>query len=1164
MRQTGWYVPLSWVLSILVTLPALAADPRPYSTRPGSCDGYANYADELRTFDFQLVRQVDLTDRTSEVPTSEVQIGFRARNIERGEFFGATVIPDIEALATSLGAVRESLSLVPATLGGIPAFADDLSPATPITLRLPTANVQDLIDGLNSGLVPVTVHADESTILQPGIESISWGGTEEAYYVLARDQFGANPEPHPPPYALDESFTFVLVALMQDASSAFDSWQAGATLYLTEDTTRHPLTEIPEVLRNVRVTDVEKDPGDAQNPRTIWTVTVQRPYLDRLADLFVSASFCSGKLAHVDLPVHASRLEAPDGDAQAPEKRDRHPQPIRFNDLAVDTNLTLSGQVQGHILKPELELRFRGGQPRVVASFDTDLTLTAEARASATVTSSGEASLYRLCFPVASLPAGPVGIDLNLQLEHFVGYAGSLGAGAVVGLQKRYHHRYSIGYDDRLPGGKRYFTDAEDLSPPMDFTPPQLTDETALHGEVYTRLRPTLRVGGKYPDCSTGTGVWAEVKAYGTIDVTPTQDPWWTLGAGADLYGGLDLSLLGLELVNWQSDPVTLVGAETRSAPGAAPLALAAARSLAPAASTPRRSGDDQRWAVAIDDLDLPDGYVNSSVAGTADGGVVIAAHERIGGRGRLIRLDDHGAFLWSLRYGLAYNPIKVLTLPDGTFLVAGKPNWLARHNANGGVLWARSYDIGPSGESDFARCVVNDAVWLETAPGQYDYILVGQTEIDSDVEACALRIDGDGNIVWANTYDSTRTQIFEAVQVARDGRIAVAGRWDGYTDSSIGSVLKANGLIAKLDAATGEPVWAKHMTTTLYRNSHFYGLAEAADGTLYAVGNMGGIVTQEAGASIARIGPDGSDPRHALLAHDQHWEGLLDFEPYTDDPIGYFDVYDTLYAIVPMADGFAVAGRTKLATGPKGEGAWAAKVNANLGVEWISTLDGPLNDSFDALAYTEDGLLLSGWSSSLAGVGQPVSDSKLWVAKLPHSGRLALLPAVQVSSRYIEPGVRDSGNDPRVANPGVVVDAEVTVEPITIRSTSSITSLLTTPSRLCVTQLTGTGRLSTLDACLVDADADGVDDALDNCLSVANADQLDTDGDGYGNLCDADLDNNGIVNTRDLALFKAAFGSTGTALDADLNGNGAVNTQDLAIFKGLFGKPPGPSGMAP
>jgi FtsP/CotA-like multicopper oxidase with cupredoxin domain len=106
--------------------------------------------------------------------------------------------------------------------------------------------------------------------------------------------------------------------------------------------------------------------------------------------------------------------------------------------------------------------------------------------------------------------------------------------------------------------------------------------------------------------------------------------------------------------------------------------------------------------------------------------------------------------------------------------------------------------------------------------------------------------------------------------------------------------------------------------------------------------------------------------------------------------------------------------------------------------------------------------------------------------------------------------------------------------------------------------------------AVAVDSDSDGVDDNLDNCISVPNGTntfpagdpriQCDTDGDGIGNICDADLDSSGgVVNFADLAAFKAAFGTTDP--DADLNcSGGVVNFADLATFKQLFGAAPGPS----
>jgi glucose/arabinose dehydrogenase len=101
------------------------------------------------------------------------------------------------------------------------------------------------------------------------------------------------------------------------------------------------------------------------------------------------------------------------------------------------------------------------------------------------------------------------------------------------------------------------------------------------------------------------------------------------------------------------------------------------------------------------------------------------------------------------------------------------------------------------------------------------------------------------------------------------------------------------------------------------------------------------------------------------------------------------------------------------------------------------------------------------------------------------------------------------------------------------------------------------------------DSDGDGLRDHLDNCTAAANGpaapdagghSQLDTDGDGYGNACDADLNQDGFVNFTDLALFRSAFGTTNA--DADLNGSGFVNFADLALFRAGFGQPPGPSGL--
>lgn len=90
------------------------------------------------------------------------------------------------------------------------------------------------------------------------------------------------------------------------------------------------------------------------------------------------------------------------------------------------------------------------------------------------------------------------------------------------------------------------------------------------------------------------------------------------------------------------------------------------------------------------------------------------------------------------------------------------------------------------------------------------------------------------------------------------------------------------------------------------------------------------------------------------------------------------------------------------------------------------------------------------------------------------------------------------------------------------------------------------------------DTDGDGVADDADNCTFEANPSQLDTDGDGHGNRCDADLNQDCIVNPVDLGIIRSVFFSADP--DADLNGDGVVNPIDLGIFRALFFGTPGPS----
>ncbi len=94
------------------------------------------------------------------------------------------------------------------------------------------------------------------------------------------------------------------------------------------------------------------------------------------------------------------------------------------------------------------------------------------------------------------------------------------------------------------------------------------------------------------------------------------------------------------------------------------------------------------------------------------------------------------------------------------------------------------------------------------------------------------------------------------------------------------------------------------------------------------------------------------------------------------------------------------------------------------------------------------------------------------------------------------------------------------------------------------------------------DTDADGLLDGFDNCTQAANPNQIDTDGDGFGNYCDPDYNNDGSINFIDLGIMKSVFFSNDANID--MNGDGSVNFIDLGIMKSMFFGSPGPSGLIP
>lgn len=215
------------------------------------------------------------------------------------------------------------------------------------------------------------------------------------------------------------------------------------------------------------------------------------------------------------------------------------------------------------------------------------------------------------------------------------------------------------------------------------------------------------------------------------------------------------------------------------------------------------------------------------------DGGFIAVGSTKSFGAGNndvlLVRTDLNGNLIWAKTIGAAGNDVGngIAQTSDHGFIIAGTSGsfnnsgnddvLIIRTDSNGIVLWTKTYGDTLPESAEYI---------LKTSDGNF---IAGGNSYDSILyvsqDGLQLKIDENGNLIWARIVGSGAYEAFYASTELPDGSLINAG----FTNSGNASAIMERIL------SDGTSVWRKKFIGAA--NEYFYDVAYGLNGKIMAVG---------------------------------------------------------------------------------------------------------------------------------------------------------------------------------------------------------------------------------------------------------------------------------------------------------------------------------------
>ncbi|MFZ1497600.1 MAG: T9SS type A sorting domain-containing protein [Saprospiraceae bacterium] len=189
-----------------------------------------------------------------------------------------------------------------------------------------------------------------------------------------------------------------------------------------------------------------------------------------------------------------------------------------------------------------------------------------------------------------------------------------------------------------------------------------------------------------------------------------------------------------------------------------------------------------------------------------------------------VMKFSQSGALEWTKLYGGSFEdyPASIAVVPNGGYIFAGNTNsqngdivnpigdydgWVVRLDHNGNVLWAKNF--GSYGYDNLSFVAnTDDGNFIVGGANGSNSVQVSDNR--GGVDAWVLKLDAQGNIIWKKSYGGSDSEFFRFGQQTFDGGYIFSGGTSS-TDGDIGD--DNHGLIdmwvVKMDSI-GDIQWQK------------------------------------------------------------------------------------------------------------------------------------------------------------------------------------------------------------------------------------------------------------------------------------------------------------------------------------------------------------------